>query len=176
MDSKLTLSGVAKVLYDRANFLGLSMIDEGTFQTEDELKTVLGSFTDFELDSDDIQTLLDQEYIVLDWENIREIDIRTIDHEKHVIACIDGLSVIDDFTPIYDPANDKWILGFSNKGWLDIDGAIDIYTGTIGYFNSQTLVYRPVASLPSDTVELLDQLTDNYWFGMERNNDKIRRL
>ena len=52
MESKLVLSGVAKVLYDRANFLGLSMIDEGTFQTENELKTLLDSFTDFDLDDD----------------------------------------------------------------------------------------------------------------------------
>lgn len=176
MESKLALSGVAKVLYDRANFLGLSMIDEGTFQTEDDLKTLLDSFADFELDNDDINNLLNQGYLVTNWENIREIDIKTIDYEKHVITCIDELSVIDDFTPIYDPTHQKWILGFSNKGWLEIDGAIDVYTGTIGYFNSQTLVYRPVASLPMDTVELLDRITDNYWFGMERNSDKITRV
>ena len=175
MDTQTSLNGVAEVLYEQANFLGLSMIDEGTFQTKNELKSVLDSFTEFELDNDDIQKLLSQGYIMLDGEDINEIDIQTINHEKHVVACLNGLSVIDDFTPIYDPVHETWLLGFSNAGWLDIDGAIDIYTGTIGSFNSETLTYYPLAYLPSDTVELLEQLTYDYCFDMEKSNGKITR-
>lgn len=175
MNTQAILSGVAKVLYDRANFLGLHMIDEGTFQTNNELKSVLDTFTDFELDSDEIQTLLSQGYIVLDWEDIMEIDIRTINHEKHVFAYLQDFSVIDDFTPIYDLIHKTWLLGFSNHGWLDIDGAIDIYTGTIGDFNSETLTYYPIANLPSDTVEFLTEASYDYYFDMEKSNDKITR-
>lgn len=176
MNTQAILNGVAKVLYDRANFLGLSMIDEGTFQTKNELKSVLDTFTDFELDNDEIQTLLSQGYIMLSWENIDEIDIRTINHEKHVVACLNGFGVIGDFTPIYDSIHETWLLGFSNHGWLDIDGAIDIYTGTIGDFNSQTLTYYPIAHLPNDTVEMLEQLTQDYYFDIEKSNDEITRV
>lgn len=176
MTTQTNLSGVAKVLYDRAWFLGLSMIDEGTFQTKRELKSVLDSFTEFYLDDDEIQTLLDDGYIVLDGEDIDEIDFQTIKNEKHVIACLNGASVISDYNPIYDPVHETWLLGFSNNGWLDIDGAIDIYTGTIGSFNSETLTYYPIAYLPSDTVETLEQLTDDYYFDIEKSNDKITRV
>ena len=176
MNTQAILNGVAKVLYDRANFLGLSMIDEGTFQTKNELKSVLDTFTDFELDDDEVQTLLDEGYIVLDGEDINEIDIRIINHEKHVIACLNGASVISDYNPIYDQSHETWLLGFSNHGWLDIDGAIDIYTGTIGDFNSQTLTYYPIAHLPNDTVEMLEQLTQDYYFDIEKSNDKITRV
>lgn len=175
MNTQAILSGVAKVLYDRANLLGLHMIDEGTFTTRKELKSILDTFTEWNLGDDDIQTLLDQGYIVLDWEDINEIDIRTINHEKHVFAYLQDFSVIDDFTPIYDPIHKTWLLGFSNHGWLDIDGAIDIYTGTIGDFNSQTLTYYPIAHLPNDTVEMLEQLTQDYYFDMEKSDDKITR-
>ena len=176
MTTQTSLNGVSKVLYDRAWSLGLSMIDEGTFQTKKELKSVLDSFTEFDLDDDEIQTLLDEGYIVLDGDDIDEIDIRTIKNEKHVIACLNGASVISDYNPIYDPVHKTWLLGFSNTGWLDIDGAIDIYTGTIGSFNSETLTYYPIAYLPSDTVETLEQLTDDYYFDMEKSNDKITRV
>ena len=176
MTTQTSLNGVAKVLYDRAWFLGLSMIDEGTFQTKKELKSVLDSFAEWDLDDDEIQTLLDEGYIVLDGEDIDEIDIQTIKNEKHVIACLNGASVISDYNPIYDPVHKTWLLGFSNNGWLDIDGAIDIYTGTIGSFNSETFTYYPIAYLPSDTVETLEQLTDDYFYDVEKSKDKITRV
>ena len=176
MNTQLILDGVAKVLYDRANLLGLHMIDEGTFATRKELKSTLDNFTDYTLDDDDIQTLLDQNYLVVDWEDINEIDIRTINHEKHVFAYLQDFSVIDGFTPIYDKTHQSWLLGFSNKGWLDIDSAIDLYTGTIGNFNSETFTYRPIKYLPSDTIEFLAETCDEYFFDEEKPNDKITRV
>ena len=62
---------------------------------------------------------------------------------------------------IYDKTTGNYLWGFSNSGWLRIDGAIDLETMTVGYFNSINGEYRPVFSLDDYDVDLIDNLMND---------------
>ena len=56
------------------------------------------------------------------------------------------------------------MVGISAVGWLYIDGAIDLATGTVGYYNDNEDIYTPVGSLRDDDVEMLNEvIQDNEW-------------
>ncbi len=62
----------------------------------------------------------------------------------------------------YDEQKNNFLLGFSNSGWLFIDAAIDLATGTIGYFNPVEKIYQAVRKINSDDVEMYKQILDDY--------------
>lgn len=153
-------TGTIKVLKDRSFDMGINWNKVGEFSNFDELISLLVEAYPFEeIDWDDVYEFLDQEYIEIDDEDIDCVQIVDNAVYKHYrdIRVLDYCDCL-----IHDTKTDDYLWGFSNSGWLRIDGAIDLETMTVGYFNSNNGEYRPVFSLADYDVELIENAMDNY--------------
>ena len=63
---------------------------------------------------------------------------------------------------IYDKSKKNYLIGFSNTGWARIDGAIDLETGTVGYYNSIEDIYTPVGYLHDDDLDMLNGIIQDF--------------
>lgn len=152
-------TGTIKVLQERSQDMGINWNKVGEFNNFDELIGLLVEAYPFEeLDWDDVFDFLNQEYIEVDDDDIDEIDIvdnAVYEHYRDVTM----LEYCENL--IYDKTTGNYLWGFSNSGWLRIDGAIDLETMTVGYFNSINGEYRPVFSLDDYDVDLIDNLMND---------------
>lgn len=167
--NKQTNNGAIDVLLKRSWDLGLDFVDEGKFESKKELEALFDSV--FPLDVDDkekaklVQKLLDDGYIDFDWE---EIDCLQIE-DDHLYTHYRELALMDICDClIYDKCREDYLLGFDAFGSYEITGAIDLATGTIGYYNSEYDVYTQVGTLRDDDVAELEQLVNDYDFSIDR--------
>ena len=158
-------NGVIGTLLDRSWDMGLNFIDQGEFETPQELTKLLDLAYPWVLDNEEkqelTQRLLDDGYIELDSEDIDCLQVEG----KHLYAHYRDIEVMDlcDCL-IYDQGKKNFLIGFSAFGWLYIDGAIDLATGTVGYYNDNEDIYTPVGNLRDEDVEMLNEvIQDNDW-------------
>lgn len=158
-------NGVIGTLLDRSWDMGLNFIDQGEFETPQELTKLLDLaypwVLDFEEKQELTQRLLDDGYIELDSEDIDCFQIEGSHLYAHY-RDFDVMNIADCL--IYDKGEKNFLLGFSAFGWLYIDGAIDLATGTVGYYNDNEDIYTPVGNLRDEDVEMLNEvIQDNDW-------------
>lgn len=158
-------NGVIDVLLDRSWDMGLSFIDQGKFESREELTKLLDLVYPWVLDAEDKQELtqqiLENGYIEPDFEDIDCLQIEGSHLYAHY-QDIDVMNICDCL--IYDKSKKNFLIGFSAFGWLYIDGAIDLATGTIGYYNDNEDVYTPVGNLRDEDVEMLSEvIQDKDW-------------
>lgn len=159
--------GVIDELLDRSWDMGLSFIDQGKFESREELGDLFDEVYPWDVDDEEkselIQELLDEGYIEPS-PDADEIDCLQI-VDDHLYAHYRDIEVMDECDClIYDKGEKNFLLGFSAFGWAYIDGAIDLTTGTIGYYNSNEDVYTPVGNLRDEDVEMLNEVVqDNDW-------------
>lgn len=155
---------VIETLAERSMDLGIDTIFEGEFNNLTELKEIFESVYPWELNSQDekelIEQLLENEYLTVESDDIYEIKI--VDGNKlYTRLSVSELLNLHDKS-YYDEQKNNFLLGFSNSGWLFIDAAIDLATGTIGYFNPVEKIYQAVRKINSDDVEMYKQILDDY--------------
>ncbi|WP_289760593.1 hypothetical protein [Lactobacillus taiwanensis] len=155
---------VINTLAERSWDLGVDTIFEGEFNSLTELKEIFESVYPWELNSQDekelIEQLLENEYLTVESDDIYEIKI--VDGNKlYTRLSVSELLNLHDKS-YYDEQKNNFLLGFSNSGWLFIDAAIDLATGTIGYFNPVEKIYQAVRKINSDDVEMYKQILDDY--------------
>lgn len=170
---QLKTTGVMSVLEECSNDMGLAFIKLGKFSSLEELISLV---TDqFTVDWDDVYNLLDQGYLENEWDD--DFDELQIEDGNVLYAHTRDLAVYDSICDclIQDDNTDFKLLGFSNTGWLDIDAAVDLFTGTIGYFNSETGEYREVFALQDDDVTLLKDILFNNELEVQSHYNIIRK-
>lgn len=153
------------VLTEKSWDMGLNVEKQGDFDSEKELLELLkGCYPwsmDKECEKEILEGLLTNEYIRVDSEDIDEISI--IDNSLY--AFYRDYTVLDMFDKvIYDTDKKNFLLAFSNSGWLFVDAAIDLATGTIGYFNAQDNIFTPVKNIHEDDIEMLSNVIEEYEF------------
>lgn len=170
---QLKTTGVMSVLEERSNDMGLAFIKLGKFSSLEELISLV---TDqLIVDWDDVYTLLDQGYLENEWDD--DFDELQIEDGNVLYAHMRDLAVYDSICDclIQDDSTDSKLLGFSNTGWLDIDAAVDLFTGTVGYFNSETGEYREVFALQDDDATLLNDIIFNNELDVQSHYNVTRK-
>ena len=153
-------TGTIKVLQERSQDMGINWNKVGEFSNFDELISLLVEAYPFEeIDWDDVYEFLDQEYIEMDDEDIDCVQIVDNAVYKHYrdIRVLDYCDCL-----IHDTKADDYLFGFSNTGWARIDGAIDLETGTVGYYNSIEDIYTPVGYLHDDDLDMLNGIIQDF--------------
>ena len=177
--SKIEATGVMKTLIDRSNDMGISWECLGRFDSKKELMDLLNENHPWELEHeellDDTDLLLNDDYIELDDECIELFQI--VDGNKLYVKYqdVDFVGSLMERL-IYDTNKQNYLLGFSNTGWLRIDGAIDLETGTVGYYNDRENAYTPVGTLNDNDVEMMSELMDNVFFDSDPVSVAITRI
>ncbi|MDM8265440.1 hypothetical protein [Limosilactobacillus vaginalis] len=161
-------TGTIKVLKDRSDDMGINWECLGQFEDKKELMKLLDEYYPWVLDDDEAleetNLLLEDGYIDLDAE---EIDCFQIEDGNKLYVRYQDLGFVENLVDcfIYDSGKNNYLLGFSNTGWPYIDGAIDLETGTIGYYNDQENIYKPVAKLNEYDIETLSNVMEDFFFG-----------
>lgn len=158
-------NGVIDVLLDRSWDMGLSFIDQGKFESREELENLFDGVYPWDVDDEEkselVQELLDEGYIEPS-PDADEIDCLQI-VDDHLYAHYRDIEAMESFQClIYDKSKKNYLLGFSNTGWARIDGAIDLTTGTIGYYNSNEDIYTPVGYLHDDDLDMLNGIIQDF--------------
>lgn len=166
---KQTNNGAIDVLLKRSWDMGLDFVDEGKFASKKELGALFDSV--FPLDVDDkekaelVQELLDNGYIDLEGEEIDSLQIE----DDHLYTHYRELALMDICDClIYDKTQEDYLLGFAAFGNGEITGAIDLATGTIGYYDSVYDVYTQVGTLWENDVAELGRVVNDYDFSIDR--------
>lgn len=154
------VTGVMAEIKERSLDLGIDFVKVGTFNNLNELVALMvEAYPWEEITWDEVYDILNNGYLEIDDEDIDELQIQG----NALYVHLTDMSVMEYCEQlIYDTNTDNYLLGFSNTGWLCIDGAIDLETMTVGYFNADSGEYRPVFGLPVDDVELLENVIENY--------------
>ena len=153
---------VIDVLTDKSWDMGLNVEKQGDFNSEKELLELLRECypwknVDKEKEKELLETLLTDEYIRVDSEYIDEIKIEN----KIVYVVYRDYTLLDMFDKIvYDTKKKNFLLAFSNSGWLFVDAAIDLATGTIGYFNTEENIFTPSKIIKDDDIEMLTNVIE----------------
>lgn len=160
-------TGTIKVLKDRSDDMGINWKCLGQFEDKKELMKLLDEYYPWVLDDDEVleetNLLLEDGYIDLDAD---EIDCFQIEDGNKLYVRYQDLDFVENLVDcfIYDSRKNNYLLGFSNTGWARIDGAIDLATGTVGYYNSIEDIYTPVGYLQDDDLDMLNGIIqDNDW-------------
>ena len=172
-NEQLKTTGVMNVLEDRDNDMGLAFIKLGKFSSLEELISLV---TDqLIVDWDDVYTLLDQGYLENEWDD--DFDELQIEDGNVLYAHMRDLAVYDSVCDylIQDDNTNYKLLGFSNTGWLDIDAAVDLFTGTVGYFNSKTGEYKEMFALQDDDATLLNDIIFNNELDVQSHYNVTRK-
>lgn len=170
-------TGTIKVLKDRSDDMGINWECLGQFEDKKELMKLLDEYYPWVLDDDEVleetNLLLEDGYIDLDAD---EIDCFQIEDGNKLYVRYQDLDFVENLVDcfIYDSGKNNYLLGFSNTGWAYIDGAIDLETGTIGYYNDQENIYTPVAALNEYDIEMLSNVMEDFFFG--ENPDEMPKL
>lgn len=169
---------VIEVINEKSNKdRGLSFNEVGEFDTWAELIERLESIG-LELDSDELNELMDKEYYEVDEEETDEIMIEDGRKKKFLL-----LEHVRDWTLfgnyckhlIKDTNTNNFLFGFEAFGWPRIDGAIDLESGTVGHYYADTHEYKWVYTLPEDDICKLKESLDDY-IDMEGGEDYAENL
>lgn len=171
MNKQTSNNGAIDVLLKRSWDLGLDFIDEGKFESKKELGALFDSVYPWEIDDNEkaelVQELLDNGYIEPSPDD-EEIDCLQI-VDDHLYTHYRDFMMMDICSYlIYDKCREDYLLGFDAFGSYETTGAIDLATGTIGYYNSEYDVYTQVGTLRYDDVAELEQLVNDYDFSIDR--------
>lgn len=152
---------VIDVLTEKSWDMGLNVEKQGDFDSEKELLELLKGCYPWEMDKERetelLEELLTNEYIRVDSEDIDEISV--IDNSLYVFYR--DYTVLDMFDKVvYDSDKKNFLLAFSNSGWLYVDAAIDLATGTIGYFNAEENIFTPKKIIKDDDIEMLENIIE----------------
>lgn len=152
---------VIDVLTEKSWDMGLNVEKQGDFDSEKELLELLKGCYPWEMDKERekelLEELLTNEYIKVDSEDIDEISV--IDNSLYVFYR--DYTVLDMFDKVvYDSDKKNFLLAFSNSGWLYVDAAIDLATGTIGYFNAEENIFTPKKIIKDDDIEMLENIIE----------------
>ena len=160
------VNGQIGVILEKSWDMGIVWYKVGSYETVAELSQLIEEWYPWSVDEAELKELteefLENQYIDVDGE---EIELIQRVGENQVYVKYRDYSAIDECDClIYDKSKKNYLLGFSNTGWARIDGAIDLTTGTIGYYNSNEDIYTPVGNLRDEDVEMLSEVTqDNEW-------------
>lgn len=163
-------NGAIDTLLKRSWDMGLNFIDEGQFNNQEELGKLFDSVYPWEIDDKEkaelVQKLLDNGYIEPSLDD-DEIDCLQIE-DNHLYTHYRDFMMMDICNYlIYDKTREDYLLGFDAFGSYEITGAIDLATGSIGYYNSEYDVYTQVGTLRDDDVAELEQLVNDYDFSID---------
>ena len=161
------ITGTIKVLKDRSDDMGINWECLGQFEDKKDLMKLLDEYYPWTLDDneklEETNSLLKDGYIDLDAE---EIDCFQIEDGNKLYVRYQDFGFVENLVDcfIYDKSTKNYLIGFSNTGWALVDGAIDLATGTIGYYNDQENSYTPVADLNEYDIEMLNNLMQDSFF------------
>lgn len=149
------------VLTEKSWDMGLNVEKQGDFDSGKGLLELLKGCYPWEMDKERekelLEELLTNEYIKVDSEDIDEISIIN----NSLYAFYRDYTVLDMFDKfIYDTNKKNFLLAFSNSGWLYVDAAIDLATGTIGYFNAEENIFTPKKIIKDDDIEMLENIIE----------------
>ncbi len=149
------------VLTEKSWDMGLNVEKQGDFDSEKELLELLKGCYPWEMDKERekelLEELLTNECIWVDSEDIDEISIIG----NSLYAFYRDYTVLDMFDKVvYDTDKKNFLLAFSNSGWLYVDAAIDLATGTIGYFNAEENIFTPKKIIKDDDIEMLENIIE----------------
>jgi len=144
--------------------LGLNATYEGEFNNLSELKEILDDVYPWEVDDQDelVDQLLDDGYLAIESEYVYDIQIVNDNKVYTIYRDIEIMEMFDKI--VYDKKEKNYLLAFSNSGWLHVDAAIDLASGTIGYFNAQDNIFTPVKNIHEDDIEMLSNVIEDYEF------------
>ena len=168
---KQTNNGAIDTLLKRSWDRGLDFVDEGKFESNKELRSLFDSVYPWEIDDKEkaelVQELLDNGYIEPSPDD-EEIDCLQI-VDDHLYTHYRDFMVMDICNYlIYDKCRMDYLLGFDAFRSYEINGAIDLATGTIGYYDSVYDVYTQVGNLCDDDVAKLEEVMIDYDFSIDR--------
>ncbi|AIZ94747.1 hypothetical protein LfeInf_121 [Lactobacillus phage LfeInf] len=168
--NKQTNNGAIDTLLKRSWDMGLDFIDEGKFESNKELGALFDSVYPWEIDDKEkaelVQELLDNGYIEPSPDD-EEIDSLQI-VDNHLYTHYRDLTMMDICNYlIYDKCRKDYLLGFDAFGSYEITGAIDLATGSIGYYNSEYDVYTQVGTLWENDVTKLERVVNDYDFSID---------
>ncbi len=159
-------NGVIDVILNRSWDMGLNFIDQGKFESREELEDLFDGVYPWDVDDDEkselIQELLDKGYIEPS-PDADEVDCLQIvdDHLYAHYRDIELMGLCNCL--IYDKGQDTYLLGFMAFDMGAITGAIDLATGTVGYYNSNNDTYTPVGHLRDEDVDTLNEVVEEDW-------------
>lgn len=160
------VNGQIGVILEKSWDMGICWGKAGSFETTKQLSQLIEEWYPWSVDEAELKELteefLENQYIDVDGE---EIELIQLVGENEVYIKYRDDSVIDECDClIYDKSKKNYLLGFTNTGWARIDGAIDLATGTVGYYNSIEDIYTPVGYLQDDDLDMLNGIIqDNDW-------------
>lgn len=108
------------------------------------------------------------DFIPIDLDEVEDYE-ETQTENGVLYGILDDLDTFDYLTEkmVVDNENNHYLL-FSNNGWLFLNSAISVESGTIGYFNyvddSDTeCEYEPVTTISDNDIRLLTDTIDSYY-------------
>lgn len=124
------------------------------------VRELVDEWTAFDFDIEDAREMLAVGYICIDDEDIDEADING---NGDVVIWLQWDKAIpcDD---VFRDADGLAYIGFASHGWPWIDGAI-CQDGSVGYFDENGCVYRPVGYLADDDHEKFIDFIESCDFG-----------
>lgn len=158
------VNGEIGVILEKSWDMGICWGKAGSFETTKQLSELIEEWYPYSVDEAELKELteefLDKKYIDVDGE---EIELIQLVGENEVYIKYRDDSVIDECDClIYDKSKKNYLLGFTNTGWARIDGAIDLATGTVGYYNSIEDMYTPVGYLQDDDLDMLNGIIQDF--------------
>ena len=171
MEKKITgvnimqkVNGEIGVILEKSWDMGILWNKVGSYETIAELSQLIEEWYPWSVDEAELKELteefLENQYIDVDGE---EIELIQRVGENQVYVKYRDYSAIDECDClIYDKSKKNYLIGFSNTGWARIDGAIDLETGTVGYYNSIEDIYTPVGYLHDDDLDMLNGIIQDF--------------
>ena len=110
-------------------------------------------------------------------------DYEEVETENGIMyGILDDLDTFDYLTEkmVVDTENNHYLL-FSNNGWLFLNSAISVESGTIGYFNyvddSDTeCEYQPITTISDNDIRLLTDTIDSYYLSDGCDTVKVTEI
>ena len=143
---------------------GLSFIKEGSFKNREELENLYEIYYPWDTGAEEeeklIQELLDKGYLEPNGDSVKRLQIEG--HCLYVKYTKLNLCLLWARL-IYDKGQSNYLLGFRAFNSAAITGAIDLATGTVGYYNSGNNIYRAVGRLCNNDLDDLNNLMNDNW-------------
>lgn len=108
------------------------------------------------------------DFIPIDFDEVEDYE-ETQTENGALYGILDDLDTFDYLTEkmVVDTENNHYLL-FSNNGWLFLNSAISVESGTIGYFtyvedNETECEYQPITTISDNDIRLLTDTIDSYY-------------
>lgn len=110
-------------------------------------------------------------------------DYEEVETENGIMyGILDDLDTFDYLTEkmVVDTENNHYLL-FSNNGWLFLNSAISVESGTIGYFtyvedNETECEYQPITTISDNDIRLLTDTIDRYYLSDGVDVVKVKEI